>query len=110
MTASNIERFDELTGEIFGKLYTCFPIPTHLQSRHFIAGNIWNNPIPQNPERVEAIKMFYATVRWLASTGYLTYKETRDGIEEAVLTAKGCLLYTSPSPRDRQKSRMPSSA
>ena len=22
----------------------------------------------------------------------------------------GCLLYTSPSPRDRQKSRMPSSA
>ena len=31
----------------------------------------------------------------------------------AVLTGhrrKGCLLYTSPSPRDRQKSRMPSSA
>ena len=24
--------------------------------------------------------------------------------------AKVCLLYTSPSPRDRQKSRMPSSA
>ena len=26
------------------------------------------------------------------------------------LLAIGCLLYTSPSPRDRQKSRMPSSA
>ena len=25
-------------------------------------------------------------------------------------TFKSCLLYTSPSPRDRQKSRMPSSA
>ena len=25
-------------------------------------------------------------------------------------SAYGCLLYTSPSPRDRQKSRMPSSA
>ena len=24
--------------------------------------------------------------------------------------SKACLLYTSPSPRDRQKSRMPSSA
>ena len=24
--------------------------------------------------------------------------------------AEACLLYTSPSPRDRQKSRMPSSA
>ena len=26
------------------------------------------------------------------------------------LKVEGCLLYTSPSPRDRQKSRMPSSA
>ena len=26
------------------------------------------------------------------------------------LAQQGCLLYTSPSPRDRQKSRMPSSA
>ena len=30
-------------------------------------------------------------------------------VEQAV-TASTCLLYTSPSPRDRQKSRMPSSA
>ena len=29
---------------------------------------------------------------------------------EALMQAKLCLLYTSPSPRDRQKSRMPSSA
>ena len=28
----------------------------------------------------------------------------------ALLLITGCLLYTSPSPRDRQKSRMPSSA
>ena len=27
-----------------------------------------------------------------------------------VAFVEGCLLYTSPSPRDRQKSRMPSSA
>ena len=27
-----------------------------------------------------------------------------------ISTARPCLLYTSPSPRDRQKSRMPSSA
>ena len=26
------------------------------------------------------------------------------------IPTKSCLLYTSPSPRDRQKSRMPSSA
>ena len=31
-------------------------------------------------------------------------------IEESVGGVSSCLLYTSPSPRDRQKSRMPSSA
>ena len=38
-----------------------------------------------------------AIVRKLESEGYTNI-------------IKGCLLYTSPSPRDRQKSRMPSSA
>ena len=34
------------------------------------------------------------------------------GLEDIILkrTSKGCLLYTSPSPRDRSLSRMPSSA
>ena len=35
--------------------------------------------------------------------GNNVYKDIKDHI-------KNCLLYTSPSPRDRQKSRMPSSA
>ena len=30
--------------------------------------------------------------------------------EQALAQAKACLLYTSPSPRDRSLSRMPSSA
>ena len=30
--------------------------------------------------------------------------------KDTVVISKTCLLYTSPSPRDRQKSRMPSSA
>ena len=33
-----------------------------------------------------------------------------DPRQRRVNLAFGCLLYTSPSPRDRQKSRMPSSA
>ena len=32
------------------------------------------------------------------------------GADAPVYQSTGCLLYTSPSPRDRQKSRMPSSA
>ena len=33
-----------------------------------------------------------------------------DYLKENIENLKTCLLYTSPSPRDRQKSRMPSSA
>ena len=32
------------------------------------------------------------------------------GLKEPVALLKDCLLYTSPSPRDRTRSRMPSSA
>ena len=35
---------------------------------------------------------------------------TNDGLNSLHGGAKGCLLYTSPSPRDRTRSRMPSSA
>ena len=31
-------------------------------------------------------------------------------IQKQISLVKGCLLYTSPSPRDRTRSRMPSSA
>ena len=33
-----------------------------------------------------------------------------DSAQSFAMIRGGCLLYTSPSPRDRQKSRMPSSA
>ena len=36
--------------------------------------------------------------------------ETGDPLRYIGAEKGGCLLYTSPSPRDRQKSRMPSSA
>ena len=36
--------------------------------------------------------------------------ETKDNVTKVNINPKDCLLYTSPSPRDRQKSRMPSSA
>ena len=37
-------------------------------------------------------------------------RETGDARKAVELLAKACLLYTSPSPRDRTRSRMPSSA
>ena len=38
------------------------------------------------------------------------YEGGDDGARVSSSGGSGCLLYTSPSPRDRQKSRMPSSA
>ena len=44
-------------------------------------------------------------------SGYRRMAETSEQISADVsLLIETCLLYTSPSPRDRQKSRMPSSA
>ena len=37
-------------------------------------------------------------------------KEEREAKQAKTYLGNVCLLYTSPSPRDRQKSRMPSSA
>ena len=46
--------------------------------------------------------------------GLKAYRYLSEGIELAtelgIKVDEACLLYTSPSPRDRQKSRMPSSA
>ena len=45
------------------------------------------------------------------TTGYyVNHKPEIDEIQKLTALLKSCLLYTSPSPRDRQKSRMPSSA
>ena len=61
-----------------------------------------------------------AHVGWAGSAGAVSYGAqigpsfvvTDGGESDTVLSGKvyGCLLYTSPSPRDQRGSRMPSSA
>ena len=46
--------------------------------------------------------------QWSMNKSFFSGK--KDPHNFAVYAANICLLYTSPSPRDRQKSRMPSSA
>ena len=55
--------------------------------------------------------------KWLVFLGIITgmalgalYHAQADTIYKSEAAVKICLLYTSPSPRDRKKSRMPSSA
>ena len=63
------------------------------------------------PQVIGILVIIYGVLLLLASLFGLV-----DGFRQSLLTASvigqilTCLLYTSPSPRDRQKSRMPSSA
>ena len=52
----------------------------------------------------------YACTAILAALNNRSISGTGQNIDIALVDAQICLLYTSPSPRDRQKSRMPSSA
>ena len=66
------------------------------------------NPIPNLKREIGSIKKDLAIPKAIqtgivgSTLGYMFGKELG--------ALAGCLLYTSPSPRDRQKSRMPSSA
>ena len=68
-------------------------------------------------EAVDMRKGEFGDARWCAhqalkELGIATHQAILRGERGMPLWPKGytCLLYTSPSPRDRQKSRMPSSA
>ena len=60
----------------------------------------------------------HATFNRLRAQDPVYWTEEKDGsgfwsilrYDDAIAVSRDCLLYTSPSPRDRQKSRMPSSA
>ena len=50
----------------------------------------------------------HGVVPGIHASGALASRRRQQGFR--MITIANCLLYTSPSPRDRQKSRMPSSA
>ena len=64
------------------------------------------------PHVVAAIQSYRAELNAKYGTTFERHMRDMQVIRDAAMRAGayGCLLYTSPSPRDRQKSRMPSSA
>ena len=52
-------------------------------------------------------RLFLRTSEFLWQEGHTAHATKEEAMEE---TLEICLLYTSPSPRDRTRSRMPSSA
>ena len=84
-----------------------------------------NDQIVENKTLLDKFTDFGRTLKSIFSGGKLNisfrtgrsaldfikgYNKAIKSGEGADVAAKTCLLYTSPSPRDRQKSRMPSSA
>ena len=69
------------------------------------------------PEAAALVARSPSSVRaWLRAGRLVKWREvpadegSRALVSRAELLALACLLYTSPSPRDRTRSRMPSSA
>ena len=97
------------------------PAPTRLPQRDFYA--LMRRAFDDDTVGSTSLKEKFEEMD-LAKTGALDAQQLRELVTEAVpdATAKelrhfevlampgGCLLYTSPSPRDVEESRMPSSA
>ena len=58
----------------------------------------------------ELIKMFEECIQNIKEIAYYWATTASDNKRVTNTTAEGCLLYTSPSPRDATLSRMPASA
>ncbi|WP_322979280.1 hypothetical protein [Pseudomonas sp. C11] len=99
MTMSNIEKFDEITGEVFAKLYLNFPVPCLLRSAEYVANSTeYNEHIGADVPTKEA-EFFFASIRWLEDAGYIATKaENEFYVAEVVLTSKGLeVLRAMPS-------------
>ena len=67
-----------------------------------------------NSQRLDELVQRYAAAKTKIEArrqGHsVTEQSLADGSVKLTVSVGGCLLYTSPSPRDRTRSRMPSSA
>ena len=61
-------------------------------------------------EMIKSIAFDSNKIKSSIDSGFMTATDIADYLVKKGIPFRDCLLYTSPSPRDRQKSRMPSSA
>ena len=96
-----------------------YPIATILGGGGFIGRYLVRNLTKKNfrciiPTRNPFTKLYLKTQAppgaiEIIKFGQNNFEEIKNAVENSDVVIN-CLLYTSPSPRDRQKSRMPSSA
>ena len=83
--------------------YNTFDMADHYGTSEIIAGNLL-----KRQEKLAYPPIIFT--KWCPKPGPMTSKIVRAGIEERLARLGSCLLYTSPSPRDVEESRMPSYA
>ena len=66
----------------------------------------WKKQVPD----MEQVRLEVVDIWHFGMSALFKADSTVEALAQAIASAWVCLLYTSPSPRDRQKSRMPSSA
>lgn len=92
MTASNIERFDEITGLIFAALYKSFPVPTELSPMQLVGANL-REPAKDGLGTIQNDNAFFfvSCLEWLQAADYLVIGTSYEGgtYLDCVLTAKG---------------------
>ena len=78
------------------------------QLSHYVSDGIYE--AITGIQGVASTKILYVSQSNEVDTSYRLYVADADGVNEQLLVKSPCLLYTSPSPRDLYRSRMPSSA
>ncbi|MGY2184666.1 hypothetical protein [Pseudomonas sp. SDO5591_S426] len=103
MSDPNIERFDQLTGLVFSKLYGSFPIPIDLYVMDFKAALFYEKELTEDDKYLggEPFYFFEATIAWLIESGYIVERHKSSyayKFEDCTLTAKTLeILKATPS-------------
>ncbi|MCG9095313.1 hypothetical protein [Laribacter hongkongensis] len=98
MPSSNIERFDEITAQLFSTLYQSFPVPIVLAAGKFVSPATQYHKAIGSDAPSEEAKFWVACVIWLQEAGYIRYKSHHHQSAcflEAVLSPKGLEVLKS---------------
>ncbi|EHD22630.1 MULTISPECIES: hypothetical protein [Brenneria] len=89
MTNSNIEKFNELVGIIFAKLYESFPLKRDLFTDDILGKEFLASNSQEIGTSAEDEIFFLDSIDWLLMSGYIVGARSSGGCHNVVLTAKG---------------------
>ena len=84
-------------------------VPDNVPNQELLTNNL-HKPLTQVPDPFEKYSSFGEHNNEMLKNFLDSFKFNYNFQSSTVLYNSGCLLYTSPSPRDLRRSRMPSSA